>query len=117
MLQFSEVGDTEALPAMSPFAMRNENLVVNRSTVRGNPVVEPAVSRAPTAPPVAPPVAAPPVAAPPIATPPVAALPTYALPTIAPVAAKPELPSMVYLLLGLNAIAIALCLTLILARR
>jgi hypothetical protein len=34
-----------------------------------------------------------------------------------PVAAKPELPSMVYLLLGLNAITIALCLTLILARR
>jgi hypothetical protein len=31
--------------------------------------------------------------------------------------AKPELPSMVYLLLGLNAITIALCLTLILARR
>ena len=110
MLQFSEVGDTEALPAMSPFAMRSENLVVNRSTVRGNPVVEPAASRAPTAPPVA----APPIAAPPIATPPIAALPTYALPTIAP---KPELPSMVYLLLGLNAIAIALCLTLILARR
>ena len=116
MLQFSEVGDTEALPAMSPFAMRSENLVVNRSTVRGNPVVEPAASRAPTAPPVAPPVA-PPIAAPPIATPPIAALPTYALPTIAPAAAKPELPSMVYLLLGLNAIAIALCLTLILARR
>ena len=98
MLQFSEVGDTEALPAMSPFAMRSENLVVNRSTVRGNPVVEHAAHRAPTPQPVA---------------------PTPQPAVVAPVvlAAKPELPSMVYLLLGLNAITIALCLTLILARR
>jgi hypothetical protein len=113
MLQFSEVGETEALPAMSPFAMRNENLVVNRSTVRGNPVVEPAVpSRAPTPHPVVPTVA--PVAPTVVPMPPTFA-PTPPLPP--PVAAKPELPSMVYLLLGLNAITIALCLTLILARR
>jgi hypothetical protein len=45
----------------------------------------------------------------------VAPLPPPPMPP--PVAAKPELPSMVYLLLGLNAITIALCLTLILARR
>jgi hypothetical protein len=113
MLQFSEVGETEALPAMSPFAMRNENLVVNRSTVRGNPVVEPAVpSRTPTPQPVVPTVA--PVAPMP---PTVAHLPPLPPPVAPPVAAKPELPSMVYLLLGLNAITIALCLTLILARR
>ena len=114
MLQFSEVGETEALPAMSPFAMRNENLVVNRSTVRGNPVVEPAVpSRAPMPQPVVPTVA--PVAPTVVPMPPTfAPLPPPVAPTVA---AKPELPSMVYLLLGLNAITIALCLTLILARR
>ncbi len=113
MLQFSEVGETEALPAMSPFAMRNENLVVNRSTVRGNPVVEPAVpSRAPMPPPVVPTVA--PVVP---MVPTVAPLPPLPPPMPQPIAAKPELPSMVYLLLGLNAITIALCLTLILARR
>jgi hypothetical protein len=115
MLQFSEVGETEALPAMSPFAMRNENLVVTRSTVRGNPVVEPAVpSRAPIPQPVAPmPQPVVPTVAP--MPPTVAPLPPPPMPP--PVAAKPELPSMVYLLLGLNAITIALCLTLILARR
>jgi cell division septation protein DedD len=112
MLQFSEVGETEALPAMSPFAMRNENLVVNRSTVRGNPVVEPAVSsRAPTPQPVVP-MPQPPTVVP--MPPTVAPMPPPPMPQ--PVA-KPELPSMVYLLLGLNAITIALCLTLILARR
>ena len=113
MLQFSEVGETEALPAMSPFAMRNENLVVNRSTVRGNPVVEPAVpSRAPMPQPVVP---MPQPVVPTVAPMPPTVAPMPPLPP--PVAAKPELPSMVYLLLGLNAITIALCLTLILARR
>ena len=111
MLQFSEVGgEHETLPAMSPFAMRNENLVVNRSTVRGNPNVEPAATRA-TAP-VAP---APTFVAPaPLVPPPPPAPPT---PTVAPVAVAQDLPSIVYLLFGLNAISILLCLTLILGRR
>jgi hypothetical protein len=62
---------------MSPFAMRNENLVVNRSTVRGSPIVEPAATRAHVAP-------APTIAAPaPLVPPPTAAPQT---PTVAPVA-------------------------------
>jgi hypothetical protein len=117
MLQFSDVGETEALPAMSPFAMRNENLVVNRSTVRGNPIVEPAISRAPppltTQPPptytYAPSYAPTAPTAP--ATPPAAPAAHAALAT------KLDLPSIVYVLLGMNAITIVLCLTLILARR
>ena len=108
MLQFSEVGEHETLPAMSPFAMRNENLVVNRSTVRGNPIVEAAATRAPVAP-------APTFVAPaPLVPPPPPAPPT---PTVAPVAVAQDLPSIVYLLFGLNAISILLCITLILGRR
>ena len=109
MLQFSEVGEHETLPAMSPFAMRNENLVVNRSAVRGNPIVERAITQraAPTPPPAPALVAPPPFVAPtpaPVSTPPAQ---TQA----------PDLPSVVYLLFGLNALSILLCLALILGRR
>lgn len=110
MLQFSEVGgEQESLPAMSPFAMRNENLVVNRSTVRGNPIVEQAITRTPAPVPPAPTFVAPvPFVAPPTLAPPT--------PTVAPAVAQ-DLPSIVYLLLGLNVLSILLCLTLILGRR
>jgi hypothetical protein len=104
MLQFSEVGEHETLPAMSPFAMRNENLVVNRSTVRGNPIVEPSIQRAPPPPP----------------TPAFVAPAPFVAPTPAPTPvpqAQPDLPSVVYLLFGLNALSILLCLALILGRR
>jgi hypothetical protein len=40
-LQFAAFGeDDEGLPAMAPFAMRNEGKVFNRSDVRGSGVVE-----------------------------------------------------------------------------
>jgi hypothetical protein len=40
-LQFTALGDDEeSLPAMSPFAMRNEGKVFNRSDTRGSGVVE-----------------------------------------------------------------------------
>jgi hypothetical protein len=41
-LQFTAFGDDEesSLPAMSPFAMRNEGKVFNRSEMRGSGVVE-----------------------------------------------------------------------------
>ncbi len=108
MLQFSEVGEHETLPAMSPFAMRNENLVVNRSTVRGNPIVEPSIQRAPPPPPTPAFVAPTPLVAPTPAPTPVA--------TQAP-QAQQDLPSVVYMLFGLNALSILLCLALILGRR
>jgi hypothetical protein len=112
MLQFSDLGEQEPLPALSPFAMRSENLVVNRSTVRGSPIIEAALTRAPEEPPRAPPPPPPPPPPQPPAPPPPA--PTQWHP---PQQMLHDLPSIVYLLLGLNAVTIALCLTLILGRR
>ena len=112
MLQFSDLGEQEPLPALSPFAMRSENLVVNRSTVRGSPIIEAALTRAPVEPP-RPVVQQPPPPAPQPPPP----LPTQWHPPPQMLQQQHDLPSIVYLLLGLNAITIALCLTLILGRR
>jgi hypothetical protein len=53
-LQFTELGagESEAMPAMAPFAMRNEGLVYNRGTTRGSGVLEsgPSGPSAPSAP-------------------------------------------------------------------
>jgi hypothetical protein len=99
-LQYSSVTEAvEALPAMSPYAMRQENLVFNRSNQRGTAVIEPAH---------------PPPAAP-VPTPVPTPAPTFA-PTFAPTPA-PELPAAVYVLLAANAVTIALCLLLLMRRR
>jgi hypothetical protein len=94
-LQYSDVAEAvEPLPAMSPYAMRQENLVYNRSTQRGTAVIESAQPRPPTPAP--------------IATPPPIAVCT------APPA--PDLPAAIYVMLAANAVTIALCLLLLLTR-
>ena len=50
-LQFTELGgEPEPMPAMAPFAMRNEGLVYNRGTTRGSGVLE-STAPVPQAPP------------------------------------------------------------------
>jgi hypothetical protein len=139
-LQFTELGgEPEPMPAMAPFAMRNEGLVYNRGTTRGSGVLESTAPAAPVAHAQPKPVvhvnAAPPnlphqCAAPAAPTPcaPPTQCPTHT-PCAAPAAPTPCAPCpsaignaglppwLVYALLIANVVTIVMCLALVTRRK
>ena len=128
-LQFTELGgEPEPMPAMAPFAMRNDGLVYNRGTTRGSGVLESmapaqpkpvvhvnAVNAAPPSQQCAPPTQCPPPTQ--CATPAPCPPPTQcaACPSVIETAGLP--PWLVYALLIANVVTIVMCLALVTRRK
>lgn len=126
-LQFTELGgEPEPMPAMAPFAMRNDGLVYNRGTTRGSGVLESTALAQPkpvvhvNAVTAAPPQCAPPIqCAPPTQCPPptqcATPAPCAACPSVSETAGLP--PWLVYALLIANVVTIVMCLALVTRRK